>query len=302
MKNSILFSIIISLTFLLINCDSKTEEKSVNTKYISEIENWRTNRVNNLISANGWTALAGLFWLENGENTFVSNKENKVIFPKKAPQRMGTFHLENDSVQVKIYPDIDVKCKDSLVSQMGLVADIYGNPTILNHQSLNWNLIKRGEKYGIRLRDTLHENRQNFKGIEYFPIDKNWKLEATFEPYKGGKDMKFKNVLDMEVDQKIEGRLIFNTARKQYALDVLDGGPEDFFVIFADETTGNDTYGGGRYMYSPRPKNGNKTFIDFNKAYTPPCGFTDFATCLLPPSQNRLSISITAGEQYHGHH
>lgn len=302
MKNAILFFFLISTTFFFVKCDSNVEEESVNAEYLNEIQNWRTKRINNLIAPNGWTALAGLFWLGEGENSFGSNKENKVRFPERAPENMGSFFLENDSVSIKINPEIEVVVNDSLISETGLLADISGNPTILHHKSLNWNLIKRGDKYGIRLRDTLHENRLKFKGIDYFPIDEEWKLEATFEAYEGGKNMKFKNVLDMEVDQKIEGKLVFEIAGEIQSLDVLGGGDKDFFVIFSDETTGDNTYGGGRYMYTPRPENGTKTIIDFNKAYTPPCGFTDFATCLLPPSQNRLSVTINAGEQYHGHH
>jgi uncharacterized protein (DUF1684 family) len=288
-------------TILLFQCKTTSEEHTVSEAYQKEIQDWRTKRVNNLIAPKGWTALAGLFWLEDGKNTFGSNEENSMVFPEKAPENMGAFNLENDSVTVTVNPDVKITVGDSPISEIGLVADIHGSPTIMHYQSLNWNLIKRGEKFGIRLRDTLHENRQNFKGIDYFPINEKWKLDATFEAYEGGKKMKFKNVLDKEVDQTIEGKLIFEVDGKTYSLDVLGGGEDDFFVIFADETTGDNTYGGGRYMYTPRPKNGTKTFIDFNKAYTPPCGFTDFATCLLPPAQNRLTIAIEAGEKFHGH-
>ena len=300
MKNQLPLPFLFILTLFIVKCDSPKNEEIAAPEFISEIEEWRAKRVENLIKPNGWAALAGLFWLEEGENTFGSNKENNVVFPKSAPENMGSFHLENDSVYIKINPEIEITLNDSVIYETGLRPDVAGNPNILHHKSMNWNLIKRGDKYGIRLRDTLHENRQNFKGIDYFPIAENWKLEAVFEEYEGGKEMKFKNVLDMETDQKVEGRLVFKVGEETCALDVLNGGDEDFFVIFADETTGDNTYGGGRYIYVPRPEN-RKTFIDFNKAYTPPCGFTDFATCLLPPAQNRLAVSINAGEQYHGH-
>lgn len=299
MKNLtyLLFGLILPFLF---SCNA--EKNTIEPEYLAEIENWRERRVNNLTSANGWIALAGLFWLEEGDNTFGSGKDNQLIFPERAPEKMGSFYLDADSVVIKILPEIEVMVEEAPISEMTLVPDITGSPTILHHHSLNWNLIQRGDRFGIRLRDTLHEARQNFEGIDYFEIDPAWKLAATFEPYEGGKEMKFKNVLDMETDQTIEGALKFEIEGKSYSLDVLDGGPDDFFVIFADETTGDNTYGGGRYLYTPRPKEGQVTEIDFNKAYTPPCGFTDFATCLLPPAQNRLAIAIMAGEEYHGEH
>ncbi len=284
------------------NCNNTVENKTINEAYQNSIMEWRSKRVKNLTSANGWISLAGLFWLEEGENTFGASDENQIVFPAKAPEHMGSFLLQGDSVVALIHPEVIINVDDKPISEMTLVPDIAGSPTILHHQSLNWNLIQRGDRFGIRLRDTLHEARQNFKGIEYFDINPNWNLSATFEPYEGGKQMKFKNVLDMEVDQKIEGALKFKIEGKEYALDVLNGGPDDFFVIFADETTGDNTYGGGRYLYAPRPQEANLTEIDFNKAYTPPCGFTDYATCLLPPAQNRLDVAILAGEEYHGDH
>lgn len=289
------------LIAFLWSCQSKPNPPKINKAYHTEIENWRQERLADLTDPNGWLSLAGLFWLKEGENTFGSSSRNKIRFPKNAAMTLGSFDLNADGVSMNIHADVTVYHADTLVTSMFLLPDISGKPSILFHGSLNWNLIKRADNYGIRLRDTLNENIANFKGLDYFPIDESWKMKAQFIPYDDGKMITMKNVLKMDVEQKLEGQLKFEKDGQSYTLDMLDGGPEEYFIVFADETTGMESYGGGRYLYCNRADSTGFTTIDFNKAHTPPCGFTDFATCLLPPSQNRLEVLIKAGESYKGH-
>lgn len=282
-------------------CSPNPKSESRDADYQKQIETWRGERIQGLTAPNGWLSLAGLFWLDEGENTFGSNKDNKIVFPSKAPDFMGSFFLNEESVSLKIKAGVQVFWKDSLISEAAMQADAKGQPPIFRYQSLNWNVLKRGVHYGIRLRDTLNETITAFKGIEYYPVLESWKVAATFVPYDSLKILPFQNVLGMKIEESVEGQLKFNLFGKAYALDVLDGGEKEFFVIFGDETNGEQTYGGGKYLYAPRPDSEGQTFIDFNKSYTPPCGFTKYATCLLPPLQNRLPLSVTAGEKYHGH-
>ncbi len=163
---------------------------------------------------------------------------------------------------------------------------------------LSWNVIKRGDRYAIRLRDSAHPNRTNFKGIERYPVDPAWRVRAKFSAYEPAKKLKIVNVLGMVEEQPSPGALVFSLSGKEYRLDVLDEGAKiPWFVIIADETSGEETYGGGRFLYVARADSSGETVIDFNKAYNPPCSFTPYATCPLPPEQNRLPLAVRAGEK-----
>jgi uncharacterized protein (DUF1684 family) len=171
-------------------------------------------------------------------------------------------------------------------------------PTILKLGSLLINVIKRGERVGVRVKDTESQTRREFKGLEYYPIDPKWRIEARFEPYQPAKAIPITNVLGMTDDETSPGALAFEVDGKTYRIDpILEKGETDLFVMIADQTTGKETYGAGRYLYVSPPDAGGKVVIDFNKTYSPPCAFTNFATCPLPPRQNHLPFRVDAGEK-----
>ncbi|MCP3933046.1 MAG: DUF1684 domain-containing protein [Bacteroidetes bacterium] len=289
--------ILIFVTQLLTSCSNPPERN----QYYNELNNWKAKRLQDLKAPDGWLSLSGLFWLQEGESTFGSDSSNKIIFPSKAPSFMGAVFLEEDSLWTIIRNDIHVSLRDSLITHCTLNSDMSGDPTILWHNSLNWRVIQRGDKYGIRLRDSANVKIQLFEGINYFPADEKWIVPSQFIQYDTSKTITFKNVLGMEIEMTLEGKLSFTKNDKAYELDVLDGGENYYFLIFSDETTGLETYGGGRYLYVAKADKEWKTMIDFNKAINPPCAFTDFATCLLPPPQNRLDFPVFAGEKFEGH-
>ena len=172
---------------------------------------------------------------------------------------------------------------------------------MLRRGSLLFYLIRRGDKIGVRVKDSQSEARRNFRGLDYFPIDPGWRIEARFEPYDPPRSISVPNVLGQDNDEKSPGAIVFEHGGKTYRLDpVLEPGETDYFVIFGDRTNGKTTYGAGRFLYVAPPV-GGKTVIDFNKAYNPPCVFTDFATCPLPPPQNKLPIPVEAGEEEYAH-
>ena len=151
-------------------------------------------------------------------------------------------------------------------------------------------LIRRGDKIGVRVKDSQSQARRSFHGLDYFPIDPSWRIEARFEPYDPPRSISVPNVLGQDNAEKSPGALVFEHGGKTYRLDpVLERGETDYFVIFGDRTNGTDTYGAGRFLYVHPPVDG-KTIIDFNKAYNPPCVFTEYATCPLPPPQNKLPV------------
>jgi hypothetical protein len=299
MKFTRLISLLLIL-FLISGCTKNFKEKG-SPDYISGIKEWHKKRVENLKKDNGWLNLAGLYWLNRGENKFGSDKSNNFVFPTdKAPLFMGSFLLRDSIVTLKINDGVEVVLENcEQVTEMELKHDQQKGTTILDHGSLRWNLIKRGDRYGIRLRDLDAELVKSFPGIEAFPINDDWRIEAKFQEYNPAKEIEVPNILGTIEIEKSPGALLFEKNGNSYRLDVTDAG-KSYFVIFADLTSGKETYGAGRFLSVDKPDSTGKIFIDFNKAYNPPCAFTKYATCPLPPKQNHLKLEISAGEKNFG--
>ena len=207
--------------------------------------------------------------------------------------------LENGEVWVESKPEAEVWQGENRVEKLKIYSP--GNaPLVLRHGSLRWFVIKRGEKYGIRLRDLEHPNLSHFTGIESYAIDAKWRVEAKLEKFPEEKKIAITDVLGQTSMQPSSGALVFTLKGKTYHLDPIDEG-DQFFILFGDKTNTKHTYQSGRFLYAKKPVAGSNTVIlDFNKAYNPPCAFTEFATCPLPPAQNVLNVAIQAGEKrYH---
>ena len=268
--------------------------------YKREIEKWQSDRLAGLKKEDGWLSLVGLFWLHEGENKFGSDSSNAVALPKdKAPRLGGSLTLEKGRVRLQTSPGVEITTGGKPVAAMDLKDDNDDSgPTILKLGSLLINVVKRGERIGVRVKDTESQTRREFKGLEYFPINPKWRIEARFEPYQPAKTIPITNVLGMTDNETSPGAIVFEVSGKIYRLDpILEKGETDYFVMIADGTTGGETYGAGRYLYVSPPDTSNRVIIDFNKAYSPPCSFTNFATCPLPPLQNHLPFRIEAGEE-----
>ncbi|NLP09370.1 DUF1684 domain-containing protein [bacterium] len=283
----------------MMNLCSSAGDRAADAAYREEIEAWRRRRVAQLTKPDGWLSLAGRFWLEQGENPFGRAAGNAVIFPESCPDHMGSFIVDKNTVRLRVEPGVAIFTADhSLASNMELHSDAQGKPTLLFYHTLSWHIIQRSGRFAVRLRDSTHVNRRTFRGIDYFPVDPAWRVKAKFIAYEPVKMLRIINVVGQVEDQPCPGALLFTLQNQQCRLDVLDEGREEpFFVVFADATSGEETYGGGRFLYVARPDSAFETFIDFNKAYNPPCSFTPYATCPLPPESNRLSIAIRAGEK-----
>jgi uncharacterized protein (DUF1684 family) len=288
---------------LFIGCNPSQPQQKADLNYITEIQRWHQKRLENLKSPTGWLNLAGLFWLKEGENSFGADSSNDIVFPQdKAPDFIGSLTLQGGTVSFRAKPGIEVRHNDSVVTSITMRNDLEGNPTVLELGTLSWTIIKRGEKFGVRLRDHEHPLLQEFNGIETFPIDSTWRVEAGFEPHDPPKMISIPTVLNTINEEPSPGAFVFKVDGKTYKLDATgEMSDKELFVIFADLTNGKETYGAGRFLYVSTPGESGKATIDFNKAYNPPCAFTDFATCPLPPEQNKLPIRITAGEKIHTH-
>lgn len=293
-----IFILLFAVSFFA-GCNNGLKQKG-DPSYIKSIKTWHNKRLANLKKENGWLNLVGLFWLKEGNNTFGSAKNNDIVFPgNNAPDYIGTFILKDSIVTVEINPDVNVAVNNSSIKKAILKNDLSVNPTVLSLGSLRWFVIKRGDQYGIRLRDLNAPLLNEFKGIRTFPINEDWRVEAEYHPYEKPKVLSIPTILNTIEEDTTYGYLRFRLHGKDYTLDPIPEGDE-FFIIFADETTGEETYGAGRFLYTQKPDSTNNVILDFNKAYNPPCAFTGFATCPLPPKQNYLHLKITAGEKKYG--
>ncbi len=267
--------------------------------YVKAIEKWRAERLEEINGEDGWTTLVGLFWLNEGQNRFGSDPSNDIVLSKSsAPKFTGLLRLDNGVVRLEANPEAGITSDGKPASTLVLQSDGDGKPTVLKLASLKLFVIKRGEKLGLRVKDKHHPARSNFAGIDYFPLNFKFRFDAKFEPYDPPKIIPIVNVLGMIDNMTSPGALVFEVNGKTYRLDpVLEKGSNQLFIIFADVTSGKETYGAGRYLYADPPSGDGKVVVDFNKAHNPSCAFTKFATCPLPPRQNRLAIRVEAGEK-----
>jgi uncharacterized protein len=266
--------------------------------YRQEVEAWRAKRVAGLKKEDGWLTLVGLYWLKPGENRFGSDPGNPVILPEgKSPAVAGTFTLEGDAVHLDVRPGVALTADGKPVTPgMTVSADASGKPTILQLGSLTFYVIKRGDRTGVRIKDKTSPMLASFKGIDEYPIRPEWRIVARFEPYQD-KKVAIANIIGQVSDEKSPGAVVFDWQGKTYRIDALEGGEDgSLFLVFGDQTNGKETYGAGRFLDTDPPKDG-KVVVDFNTAYNPPCAFTAFATCPLPPAQNKLAVRVEAGEK-----
>lgn len=273
------------------------------TSYEQELEQWKAKRLASLKSEDGWLALIGLFWLKEGENRFGSDPTNEIVLPDgKAPALAGTLRLAAGKVTLDAKPEAKITSKGQPVTTLELQSDEDGEPTLLEMGTLSFHVVKRGDRLGLRVKDRANPARAEFKGTDYYPADKKWVVNARFEPYQPPKQVPILNVLGMETEETSPGVLAFEVDGRPYRLEALkEKGEEQFFIIFADQTNRTETYGAGRYLYADPPSADGIVRLDFNRAYSPPCAFTKYATCPLPPQQNRLALRVEAGERYLGH-
>lgn len=260
---------------------------------LADWERWKVDRMDELKSKEGFINLVGLYWLETGEHTFGSDSSNSVVFPVAFPARSGVLQVDNGTVTISdVAEGIMI---DSAAKSQDLVFDLEQELVKeMTYGDYVWYIIERAGNIGIRLKDLKHHMISKELDIHFFDYEPNFVVEAVFKPYPPGRTLKVDNVLGHQFEYEIEGQLRFEYQGKQYTLEPLKD--VDFFIIFSDGTSAISTYGSGRYLHVPRPGPDGKTTIDFNRAYNPPCAFTDFATCLIPPPENRLDFPVSAGE------
>jgi hypothetical protein len=266
------------------------------------VAQWRAARVAELTSEQGWLTLVGLFWLDPGDNSFGRASSNRLVLDHPAlARKAGTFTLNSTGVHLATRPGSGITHGGQPVSTLDMVMDSQGEPTVVSSGPLRFFVIERAGKVGVRVRDIDSPRRREFAPIDYYPIDTAWVFTARFEPYEPHRHIRIINILGLEEEMDCPGALLFNKDGREWRLDAVLESPNDstLFVMFGDRTNGNGSYGGGRFLHVPLPSQGSVR-VDFNEAYNPPCAFNNFATCPLPPDQNKLALRVESGEKAYG--
>lgn len=277
-----------------------TNEKS----YVEQIDEWHHGRVERLKADDGWLSVVALDWIEEGENTLGADPGSQLVLPAgKAPAKVGSIFLESGRLRIEVEPDANVLHEGTPVTEMELLPDTSDGTTVLTLGTLTFYPIARGDRFALRVKDSDADAIRNFTEIERYPVDEKWRIEGRWIPYDPPKTIEVANIVGIVEDTNIIGAVEFEIDGETYRLDPLaETAEDDLFLIFADQTSGTETYGAGRYLYADPPDESGRVIIDFNKAYNPPCVFTAHATCPLPPLENRLQVAITAGEKMYGEH
>jgi uncharacterized protein (DUF1684 family) len=269
--------------------------------YEKTIRTWRVERLQRLTKPDGWLSLVGMHWLDVGETRVGSGPANGTRVAA-GPARIGVVTLERDGT-VRFVAESDAGITiDGQPAAVSVVLhgddDKAHEPTVVafNRGDASFIVIKRGDRYALRVRDALAPTRTGFPGIEYFPIDPSFRLRAHFSAKPPGSKIDIINILGITEPMDNPGTLSFEKDGKQFTVETVDEGDHRLFLVFADRTSGHQSYAASRFVYAPYPDKTGYTTLDFNEAYNPPCAYTPYSTCPLPPLQNRIDLAVTAGE------
>jgi len=288
--------------FIVVACDRRPP---ADPAYLAELETWRAERLAKLTGEDGWLTLVALAWLDPGANPFGSAPANRVVLPGRGvPPVAGTLILEADgTVVLRTAPEAGVTIDGHAVTEARLRSDRDGSPQTVAVGPVRFHIIERGGRKAVRARDPDNPVRAAFQGIEHFPIDARLRVEGTFDPYGEPRALQVPSHQGPNQTMLAPGIVRFSILGKACALEPLTSSrePTEFFFVFRDATAGIETYGAGRFLDTELPEPGTgKVILDFNRAYNPPCAFTPYATCPLPPPQNVLAVRIEAGEMMRG--
>ncbi|NWG21121.1 MAG: DUF1684 domain-containing protein [Chloroflexi bacterium] len=264
------------------------------TSYTEEITRWRERQDASLRAEDGWLTLAGLFWLTEGAQRAGADPSCDIVLPAGAPPVLGGF--ERTGHEVLFRPVGNALINGEPAGERVLRSDTPGPPDLLTFGSFTLLVIERGERVGLRLRDRDHPARRAFAGRRWFPVDERYCINARFVPYQPPRAVAIPTILGDLEEQFSPGAAVFAIDDREYRLDATQTRDGGLFFVFRDATCGKEAYGAGRFLYASAPRNGAVT-LDFNQAVNPPCVFTAYATCPLPPRQNILPVRIEAGEQ-----
>jgi uncharacterized protein (DUF1684 family) len=276
--------------------------------YREQVEAFRLKRAHEIIAPTGWAALVGLHFLTPGTHAIGSAPGSDVrLTGPSAPPALGTITVTSGAAgtagtaRLVTAKGIQARRGSEVLTDIELKPG--GGPEgYLTFGDMTMTLIRRGDRLALRVWDAKAPSLTSLSKLDWMPIDESWRVQGRFEPHPAGRTMKILNVLDELIDMSNPGVAVFTIDGREYRLEAMleSDDAKELFFLFKDGTSGKTTYGAGRYLYTPLPENG-RVILDFNQAKNPPCTFTDFATCPLPPKGNVLPVAINAGELDHPH-
>ncbi|MEO6104764.1 MAG: DUF1684 domain-containing protein [Pseudoxanthomonas sp.] len=276
----------------------------IDPKFLAEETAWREQRKEGLLRPDGWTSLLGLHWLELKAH-YLGSSASSGIRLAVGPPKMGL--LEQRGGHLFFTPERGVALTlngEPLKGRVELMSDHDEAPSLIGFDEGKGVLgvIKRGDRYGLRVKHADAPTRLQFGGLEYWPADPGWKITGKFVAHPPGKSMPIVDIIGTTSDAPNPGAVEFVREGKTYRIEAIgEPGSDELFLVLADRTSGHGSYAAGRFMDTPGPDAQGRVVLDFNRAYNPPCAFTSFATCPLPPPENRLDLPITAGEKAYAH-
>ncbi len=268
--------------------------------YAAELESWRTDREERLQADDGWLTVAGLFFLNEGDNSFGSSPLNDIVL-RTGPAHAGVFSLRDDSIAVRA-PEGETLSIDGREVAAAQLWPYEGRerPTIaLGPLSLFGHY--SGDRLAIRMRDRDSDIRRGFTGLRWYPVDESFRVPARYIPHDEPRTMRLPNILGDVEAFRTSGSVALTVDGEEMRMTAVDSGDQLWF-IFRDLTSGSETYPAARFLYADAPDAEGRTTVDFNRAYNPPCAFNPHTTCPLPPRENRLPVRIEAGELDYGTH
>jgi uncharacterized protein (DUF1684 family) len=287
---------------LVYSCSSRDEKSAEYASFEKAELQWREERNWRMKSPTSWLTIAGLFWLEEGENTFGTVPEVDIRLPEgSAPPVAGAFIIHDGTVHVVPERGVTITMGDTLSGETVLTPDDGGEPSVIALGDLRMWVIKRGDRYAIRLRDFNAPRFENFEGLQFFPVREEYRVRGTYHPFSSPRPVVLATVIGTEALMVSPGYVTFRIHEEELRLDAFEAGLDStkLFILFKDGTSGAETYGACRFLTADILEDGSVD-LNFNRAHNPPCAYTPYATCPLPPSRNELSIRIEAGEKNYG--
>jgi uncharacterized protein (DUF1684 family) len=305
------FVLVAMVSLLAAGADDQSSDKSSRDQasWQRDLLAWRAQRATNLQAPEGWLSLVALGWLQEGDNTFGSAEDSRVQIAGKAPAHIAVVHLEKGAL--RLLPPVGGFPKDLLLDgqpakEQVLFADDADKPSKLTIGTITVIVIHRDDRFALRVKDLQAPTRTAFHGLRWYEPNPAYRVHARWIPYNPPKTLDIPTVLGTTTHMPAPGAAEFTIDGKVVRLEPVLEDPKatDLFFILRDATSKTTTYGAGRFLYTDFPDHGlnqpGELWLDFNRLYNPPCSFTPYATCPLPPPQNRLSVPIPAGEQrYH---
>lgn len=281
-----------------------TQDQATQVAFARDLELWRGQRVANLTKPDGWTSVVGLHWIDPGPHYFGASAGNGIQL-SVGPPHLGMIDLNNG--RLRFVPEKGLALTldgQPLQGAAELRADDSPTgPSVIGFDEGKGlvTVIKRGDRYALRVKHADAPSRTGFQGLTYWPASTDWKVQAHFVAHPAGKTLPIASIIGTTDEVPNPGAFEFERDGKQYRIEALDEGDDTLFLVFADRTSGHGSYPAGRFLDAPKPGVDARVVLDFNQAYNPPCAFTAFATCPLPPPQNRLDLAINAGEKTYAH-